>query len=147
MKQATRQSTNTIGVIITIIVAAIIMVTVLRYAIINTSEANLRWWAGTITILLPLGIAAGFWAGHVEARGHVAGLHEGIDAVSRAANKATDVAQRAADIRVQATRQIAIQPQSPAPTIQQMFLPPSVSGQGGPAVILPPIQRNGSTDA
>ncbi len=83
-----------------------------------------------------------YWLGHTEARGHVAGLTQGIDAVSKAAVKTADVAQRTADIRVNTAHRMR-----PAPAVQQIFLPPAVSGGAQGGVILPPLHTGGDIEA
>ncbi len=114
---------------------------VLAYALTHANDTALRWWAGLATAMVPTLSIIAYWLGRTEARGHVAGLTQGIDAVSKAAANTTDVAQRAANIRVDTANRMR-----PAPAVQQMFLPPAVIG-GGQGVILPPLQATGDTEA
>ncbi len=130
-------------------IACIIVLTVtlvLTYALTQADETALRWWAGILTIaILPIALGS-YWMGHTEARGRIAGLGQGIDAVTKAAVSTTDAAGRTANIRVQAARQAAA-PSPQPPTIQQMFLPPAVQNCAGQGVILPPLHADGDVKA
>ncbi len=103
----------------------------LVYTVGQADVTALRWWAGVATVVVPLVGLAGYSLGRMEARGHVAGLAEGIEAVSKAAYKA-------ADVRVMTTRRM--KERAPVPTVQQMFLPGG--GAGGAGVIIPPRRRD-----
>ena len=97
----------------------------LLYAVLTADATTLRWWAGLATAALPLAGILAYYLGRMEVRGHVAGLTQGIEAVSQAAQKTTEVAQRAADIRVSTAQRMREQ-RRPAvqPTLQQAFLLP-----------------------
>ncbi len=125
-----------------IVLAAVLL---LAYALAHASETALRWWAGLITaVILPIALTS-YWLGHTEARGRIAGLDLGINAVTKAAVNTTDAAGRTANIRVQAARQVAAPPTTPS--VQQVFLPPSVQRFAGHGVILPPQQADGEVEA
>ncbi|OQY17920.1 MAG: hypothetical protein DRI77_09175 [Chloroflexi bacterium] len=109
------------------------------YILTSASESTLRWWAGLATVALPIASLAAYFLGRMEARGHLAGLTQGIEAVSEAARKTTDVASNVADIRISTAQRV-----KRTPVVQQMFLPPAVADRGG--VILPPLQADGDID-
>jgi hypothetical protein len=112
------------------LIVALILIGVLLYALNVASVATLRWWAGVATLALPLTGIVTFFLGRMEARGHVAGLTQGIEAVSRAA-------QGTADIRVTTAQRM--RRRSPQPAVQQVFLPAGMPpGATGAGVILPP---------
>ena len=114
----------------------------LLYALNTAGVTTLRWWAGLATALLPFAGALAYWLGRLEARGHVAGLAQGIEAVSKAAQKTTEVAQRTADIRVTTAQRMRHRKPGVQPAIQQAFLLPGMSPfGGGGGVILPPQQQ------
>ncbi len=125
-----------IGAVALIVILALIGA--LLYALSRVSVTTLRWWASVVTLALPLAILAAYYLGRIETQGWRAGLTQGIEAVSEAARKTTDVAQRTANIRVTTAQRMKRQPM---PVVQQMFLPPAVTGMGAigtTGVILPP---------
>ncbi len=133
-----------IGAIALIVILA--LTGVLLYTLSRVSETTLRWWAGVATLTLPLVALAAYFLGRIEARGWRDGLTQGIEAVSEAARKTTDVAQRTADIRVTTAQRMK---RSPTPVVQQMFLPPAVTGMGtmgATGVILPPQRAEGDVE-
>lgn len=102
---------------------------------VNVAEvAALRWWALVATLAAPLAAAIAFWLGRQEARAHVAGLTQGIEAVHGAAQGTVSVAQRAADIRVTSAQRLR---QRPTPALQQFILPGMMGGNSS-GLILPP---------
>lgn len=58
-----------------------------------------RLWALLATVLLPVVAWAGWWFGHTEARGRLAGIDQAVDKVMGAASKA-------AGLRVETSRQM-----------------------------------------
>lgn len=111
--------------------AALALIGGLIYALNVASLRTLRWWAGIATVVLPLAAVAAFFVGRMEARGHVAGLAQGIEAVSRAAKET-------ADIRVTTTQRL--RRREPTPAVQQVFMPgmPGIGGGEIAGVIMPP---------
>ena len=115
------------------LVAVLALTGLLVYALTRASIVALRWWAGLTTAALPPAGLIAFYLGRVEARGRVAGLTQGIEAVSQAA-------QKTADIRVTTLQRTRQRLRQQTPAIQQVFLPGSpgfAGGQGG-GVIAPP---------
>ena len=125
------------------LVAVLALVGGLIYALSQAGVTALRWWAGLGTAALPLAGLLAYYLGRMEARGHVAGLTQGIEAVSKAAQRTTEVAQRAADIRVSTVRQMRQRAPQAQPTVQQAFLLPGMAPFGNSAgVILPAPQED-----
>ncbi|MBU0490451.1 MAG: hypothetical protein KKA73_21530 [Chloroflexi bacterium] len=83
----------------------------LAFIIANTSPIDARMWAFLATLGMPLGGLAGYWLGRVEARGRVAGIDQGIERVSRAANDT-------ATLRVNVAHAMRAPAQSPATIIE-----------------------------
>jgi hypothetical protein len=110
------------------LVVAIALLAMLIYALFEAGVTALRWWAGLATAALPLAALCAYYLGRTEARGHVAGLTQGIEAVSEAA-------RRTADIRVSTAQRIKRQP---TPAVQQVFMPgpPGLLGPGSTGVIV-----------
>ena len=102
------------------------------YALLTASMMALRWWAGLMTAALPVGVAVAYALGHQAARERIAGVHQGIEAVTAAAARTVDTARQTAAVRAEAARQM----RRPGPAIQQVFLPGMPGAPGGP-VILP----------
>lgn len=112
------------------LVVALALAGGLLYAVNSASATMLRWWAGLTTAALPLAGGIGYYLGRVEARGHVAGLTQGIEVVSEAA-------RRTADVRV-STAQRMRQGRN-APAFQQVLMPfPTLPYGGNAGVIMPP---------
>ncbi|HIP99207.1 TPA: hypothetical protein EYH33_01510 [Candidatus Bipolaricaulota bacterium] len=108
----------------------------LIYALLHASPTALRWWAGLATVALPMAVFIAYHLGRIEARGQIAGLTQGVEAVSRAARDT-------ADIRVTAAHRLRQQPQRAA--VQQIFLP-GMPPTGGSGVILPPPRNEGEIE-
>ncbi|MBO9370717.1 MAG: hypothetical protein J7575_06495 [Chloroflexi bacterium] len=102
------------------------------YALLKASVTTLRWWAGLMTAALPVGLTVAYALGRQAARERIAGVHQGIEAVTAAAARTVDTARQAAAVRAEAARQM----RRPGPAIQQVFLPGMPGTPGGP-VILP----------
>lgn len=113
------------GAVALVIVLA--MVGGLVYLAHKASLGALRLWAVIATCALPVTALVAFWLGRIEARGTVAGLKVGIDAVTSSASKV-------ADVRVTTAQRLKARP---TPTVQQVFLPGLPGAMGG-GLILPP---------
>jgi hypothetical protein len=131
------------GGVLLLVIAA--LVGGLVYGAHRAALVTLRWWAVGATLALPLAGGVGFLLGQTEARGHVAGLKQGIEAVQVSTQRTVDAAGRVADVRVRATQRLK---QKPQPAIQQVFLPGLTSGGmgGGPGVIVPLQQDGGDVE-
>lgn len=85
-----------------------------------------RLWALVATAGLPLALALGYRLGHTEARGHVAGLEQGVGQVMKAA-------QGTAALRVSVARAMrAAPPVAPAPALdpgQVVIIPAAGPGR------------------
>lgn len=110
-------------VVVTSVVAILLLfIGLLVYALLEATVATLRWWAGLTTVGLPLVAIAAYYLGRIEAQGRLAGLQQGIEAV-------TEAARKTADVRVSTAQRM--RQRQPTPTVQQVFLP---GGSGGPVV-------------
>ena len=69
--------------------------------------------------------------GRQAAKERIAGLQQGIEAVTTAANRTVETARETAAVRAEAARRM----RQPVPAVQQVFLPGLTVGQG--PVILP----------
>lgn len=68
-----------------------------------------RAWALIVTVLLPFAIWTGWYAGHTEARGRLAGIDQAVDKVMRAAT-------RAASLRIGTAQALHQRPAPPSPS-------------------------------
>lgn len=118
-----------IAVIVIAVLVVLVLIGVLVYALLHASLVTLQWWAGLATVALPLTAFLAYHLGRIEARGQIAGLTQGVEAVSRAARDT-------ADIRVTAAHRLRQRSQPQRAAVQQIFLPGMQAGGGG--VILPP---------
>ncbi len=114
------------------LVVLVLLIGGIVYALLTASVTALRWWAGLVTAALPVGVAVAYALGRQAARERIAGVHQGIEAVTAAASRTVDTARQAAAVRAEAARQM----RRPGPAIQQVFLPGMPGAPGGP-VILP----------
>jgi hypothetical protein len=111
------------------------------YGAYKAEVGTLRWWAVGATVALPLVGVAAFYLGRMEARGHVAGLRDGIEAVHASTQRTVETASRVADVRVTTRQRMK---RKPTPAIQQVILPGMTGGAtGGAGLILPPVQDSG----
>jgi hypothetical protein len=123
---------------------ALLLATGLIAAIIylahQASIATLRWWTVAATLALPATAAIAYTLGRTEARGHIAGLTQGVEAVSGAAQRVVEAAGHVADVRVVAAQRMRQQRPAAAP-FQQFILPGLPGLTTGPAgLIMPPQQ-------
>lgn len=105
----------------------------LVYALLTASTVTLRWWAGIVTLALPAAVLLAYFLGKQAARERIAGLEQGINAVTEAARRTVDTARQTVAVRAEAA---AIR-RSVQPAIQQVFLPGLPAGG---QVILPASQ-------
>lgn len=68
-----------------------------------------RAWAVIATVLLPVCLWLGWWFGHTEARGRLAGIDQAVDKVMGAASKAVDLRV----VSVRKTREVLATDQAP----------------------------------
>ncbi len=108
---------------------------VLVYAVHRAGVTVLRWWAGLTTAALPLVGGLGYYLGRVEVRGHVAGLTQGIEAVSEAA-------RRTAEVRVSTAQRLRRRGNAPAFQAGAQYAAPLLMPfpvlPGNTGVIMPP---------
>jgi hypothetical protein len=114
------------------LVVLVLLIGGIVYALLTASVTALRWWAGLMTAALPVGLTVAYALGRQAARERIAGVHQGIEAVTAAAARTVDTARQAAAVRAEAARQM----RRSGPAIQQVFLPGMPGAPGGP-VILP----------
>ena len=114
------------------LVVLVLLIGGIVYALLTASVTALRWWAGLMTAALPVGLTVAYALGRQAARERIAGVHQGIEAVTVAAARTVDTARQTAAVRAEAARQM----RRPGPAIQQVFLPGMPGAPGGP-VILP----------
>lgn len=128
-----------LGVLALLLVVA--LVAAIIYLAHQAGVVTLRWWAAAATLALPATAALAYSLGRTEARGHIAGLTQGVEAVSGAAQRVVEAAGHVADVRV-ATAQ-RMRQQRPTAPFQQFILPgTALPGMAsGPAgLIMPPQQ-------
>lgn len=134
MPKTREQLFFTIGAVGLVIVLAIIGGVV--YLAYKVEVGTLRAWAIGATLALPLALLVAFYLGRLEARGHIAGLSQGIEAVTGATARTVDAAGRVADVRVATAQRMRNRQATPA--VQQVFLPGLPGGGMGGSLILPP---------
>lgn len=93
-----------------------------RHVMSDVSPGMARAWALIATVLLPFVTWAGWWFGHTEARGRLAGIDQAVDKVMGAAT-------RAASLRV-----------GTAHALRQRPTPPPLSSPPPPQISLPPVE-------
>lgn len=120
-----------------ILAAVAAVVGLVVYGLTKADVVVLRWWAGVATLAWPVGVGVAYGLGRQAAKERIAGLQQGIEAVTAAANRTVETARETAAVRL-GVAQAMRRPVQPA--IQQVFLPGLGAGQG--PVILP-AARNG----
>jgi hypothetical protein len=107
------------------LLVAVSLFVLLVYALTHAGMVTLRWWAGVVTMALPLAALFAYYLGRLEARAVLAGLNQGVGAVM-------DAAQQTANLRSSASASRGAK----TPPVQIVNLPGLPSGfSGAPAIM------------